>query len=99
MSTERCTKWDGARHRGSTAGKRRSMDNLKTIDTFSTEDLLNEILNRCKPAIFVGYKHEGGQEGLVSFYHYRGNPHACRGMCKELDSIIQMEILKQSIDN
>lgn len=57
-------------------------ENLKLI---STEDLIDEVMERCSPAVFIGTKNEGGLDGgWKSFMRWQGNNATCYGLCHEL---------------
>lgn len=67
-----------------------------TIKDASTQELLDELLARCSPAIFIGCKNEGGDDdGPNTFWHIRGNPANCYGLCHELAFTILTEQAKR----
>lgn len=56
-------------------------DELKLV---STQDLLDELLERCSPAVFIGTKYEGGYDaGWKSISKWQGNAATCFGLCHE----------------
>lgn len=67
---------------------------MTDIKLVSTPDLVAELVTRCAPAIFIGYKDEG-PEGMQVFNNYAGHPSACFGLCHQMALNIQMrEIVK-----
>ena len=66
-----------------------------TIKDASTQELMNELLGRCNPAIFIGTKNEGGDDGgRNTFWHSRGHPAVCYGLCHEMAFTISEEAKK-----
>ena len=72
-------------------------DNIKTrpIDTIPTADLIEELLVRCDPAIFIGHKEES--DGPISYYQYLGSPSVCYGLCHQLAFIINSNEMKNNL--
>ena len=55
------------------------------IKDLPTPELINELTARCNPAIFIGTKNEGGDDGgRNTFWHSRGRPAVCYGLCHEM---------------
>ena len=62
------------------------------IKDASAQDLMEELLSRCNPAVFIGSKNEGGDDGgRNTFWHSRGHPAVCYGLCHEMAFTIQQE--------
>ena len=60
-----------------------------TIRDASTQELMEALLSRCNPAIFIGTKNEGGDDGgRNTFWHSRGHPAVCYGLCHELAFVL-----------
>lgn len=71
----------------------------ETLKFAATEDLIKELVGRCKPAIFIGTKNEGGDdEGNMNFWEVNGRLECCYGLCHELAMTIQREIMKKELD-
>jgi len=63
------------------------------LATIPTTDLISELMKRCDPAVFIGYKNEGTMMGVNTFYEWMGNPDVCYGLCHQLSLAIQTEKL------
>lgn len=70
---------------------------MTTIQEMSTTDLIDELSNRFEIFVLLGKKVEDGNEAN-SFYHYTGSIHCSRGLVKELDSILEKEMIKNIIE-
>ena len=73
------------------------MSDIKFIETIPTEALIEELLKRCSPAVFIGTRNEGKHEGLVNFWEAKGNPATCYGLCHELAFSIQKNMIQEEI--
>jgi len=73
---------------------------MNAIAEIPTSDLIEELLARCTPAIFIGKRTEEYDDGAkdTSWYHYRGDLHTCYGLSQELASRIQEEILQGNLN-
>lgn len=67
----------------------------KLLEEIPTPELLDELMDRCQPACFIGQRHEGGDEGMVTWYEAKGHLARCYGLCQELAAIVQKDYLKQ----
>jgi hypothetical protein len=72
---------------------------MNDLEVMPTADLIDELCRRCVPAIFIGTKidGEGKDVGFKTFFNYRGNLDTCRGLCHELDCILEREMIRQEI--
>lgn len=69
---------------------------MKPIDEISTPELIEELMERCSPAIFIGTKDEGIiAGGSTNYFQYSGRESVCYGLCHEL----AFEILTKRIEN
>ena len=70
------------------------------IELIPTMDLMSELVKRCNPAIFIGtkYEGEGNDRSWKNFSRWQGNLETCRGMCKEMDAILEREMVRQEIE-
>lgn len=70
------------------------------LASFPTTDLINELMERCSPAIFIGTKYEGetNNRSFKNFQNYNGNLETCRGMCHEMDSFLQRLMVRQEYE-
>ncbi len=60
-----------------------------------TKDLIEEIMRRCNPAIFIGERIEeypDGKSEKTVWYEWFGNDHTCYALCHHLSSLIQSKI-------
>ena len=55
---------------------------LSELTAISTLDLIDELLQRCSPAIFIGHKPE--EEGDATFFEYVGSEDCCYALCHQL---------------
>ena len=63
------------------------MDAIKFIPT---KDLMEELLTRCMPAVFIGHKHEG-EDGVYAYTQHSGDLEACFGLCHQMALKIQIK--------
>lgn len=63
--------------------------NPRPIDSITTDELIDELVSRCNPAVFIGYKTEGDKDEVV-FWRLSGNDAVCYGLCHQLAYNIQM---------
>ena len=70
------------------------------IEVIPTQDLITELFKRCSPAVFIGTKYEGetGDRSWKNFSRYQGNLETCRGMCKEMDSILERNMVRDEYE-
>jgi len=71
----------------------------KVLDEIPIGQLLEELMNRCSPACFIGNRHEGGDDGKVSWYETKGHPTVCYGLCQELALTIQASYIKHKLED
>jgi len=64
--------------------------------SISTIDLIDEVMIRCHPAIFIGHKDEGNG-GPNIFWHWTGNDDQCFALTQQLGMKIQMEAMRDII--
>lgn len=58
----------------------------EVIAEISTSDLIDELTRRCKPAVFIGTKEEGGDDGgKNTFWASEGDPDCCAALCRQLE--------------
>lgn len=67
---------------------------MKDIEEIPTSDLIEELVNRCAPAVFIGYKDEG-EEGVQVFSNIAGDPRACFGLCHQMAIHIQLNEIRE----
>jgi hypothetical protein len=65
-------------------------DKLKRLEEFSTEDLLDEVFERCHHAVFAAIKYEG--EGFNYWFERKGMKVEVQGLLKDADRRITNEI-------
>jgi len=73
------------------------MQKLKELDIVSTPDLLEELMNRCSPAVFIGTKYEGIGENFQNFSNWKGNEATVFGMCFEMAFKIAVETIENKM--
>jgi len=59
------------------------------IRLIPTQDLIAELVKRCAPAVFIGYKNEG-EDGMQVFTNKAGDARACFGLCHQMALHIQL---------
>ena len=57
-----------------------------------TTELIDELMQRCAPAIFVGTRQEDGGVPFT-FWHYSGNEAKCYGLCHEMSYYINRSMV------
>lgn len=67
---------------------------MRPIDSITTGELVDELLNRCNPMIFIGTKLEGNKND-VDFWGVNGNKEHCYGLCHQLALKIQKEEIRK----
>ncbi|MFA6100405.1 MAG: hypothetical protein WC750_06090 [Patescibacteria group bacterium] len=72
------------------------METVPKLVDVSTQDLLDELMNRCSPAIFIGTKTDGFKQES-NWWQTRGNKFVCYGLCHEIAMSIQASILKDKL--
>lgn len=70
------------------------------IEIFPTVDLIKELARRCSPCVFIGTRYEGDshEREWKNFNFRQGNLDTCRGLCHEMDSLLQREMIKQELN-
>ena len=70
---------------------------INDLQMYPTHDLLEEVFRRCSPVVFIGTAYEGetGDRSWKNFSRWAGNLDTCRGMCHEMDSLLQRELMRQ----
>ena len=73
---------------------------MNAIAEISTSDLIDELMSRCSPCIFIGKRTEEYDDGSkdTNWWSYLGNLHSCYGLAQELASRIQEEILQGNLE-
>lgn len=69
------------------------------LATVPTTDLIDELVNRCEPAVFIGYKNEGIIAGVNTFYEFKGKASVCVGLCHQMAHDIVMEDIKEFFES
>ncbi len=74
---------------------------MNDTEIIPTQDLIDELLRRCRPAVFIGTKYdtESGQGSWKNFQSWQGNLDTCRGMCHEMDAVLQREMIRQELND
>lgn len=68
------------------------MTPMQELTTISTPDLIAELVGRCSPAVFIGYKDEGaGSGGVNVFSNSVGDARVCFGLCHQMALHIQLK--------
>jgi len=73
------------------------MSNLKTIDTIPTLELIDELVKRCSPCVFIGVKNEGVADKDVSYWEFKGDPGYCIGLCHKVAWEIEKDEIRKLI--
>lgn len=68
------------------------------LDSVSTSDLIDELVRRCKPAVFIGTRTDDAGEHFT-FYQIAGHPHACYALCQEMAFKIQLSETRKEVKN
>ncbi len=70
------------------------------LEMLPTAALLDELMKRCSPAVFIGTKYdgEGDDRSWKNFNHCQGNLETCRGLCLELDSMLERKMVREEIE-
>lgn len=73
---------------------------MKDLEAYPTADLVDELISRCAPAIFIGTRYEGetGERSWQVFRNYRGNLDCCRGMLAEMDSFLLRSVMREEYE-
>ena len=73
------------------------MDKTMTLAEIPTPDLIAELVGRCSPSIFIGYKDEGvGSGGVNVFSNLAGDARACFGLCHQMALHIQLREIQNA---
>lgn len=65
---------------------------MKRIQEFTTEELIDELLERHKPAIFIGTRIEENNS-IGGWEKRKGDLDGVRGLLKEADSRLERELI------
>ena len=73
---------------------------INDLQMYPTQALLDEVFKRCAPAVFIGTAYEGetGDRSWKNFSRWIGNLETCRGMCHEMDSLLNREMIRQEYE-
>jgi len=74
-------------------------DTIKSNDLqfIPTETLINELMNRCDVAVFMGRKNDGKATGDVRYWEYTGHPISCYAQAHEMAIQVQMDMIRHAI--
>ena len=77
-----------------------SIETVNDLSVYPTDDLLDEVLKRCSPAVFIGTKYDESGKGSVwkSIIKYSGNLCTCYGLCSEAGITIHQELIRREIE-
>ena len=68
--------------------------NGNKLKDISTTELIDELINRCNQAIFIGVKQEDGGTP-TAFWQWQGHDGSCIGLCHQMAFYINRNMVYQ----